>query len=426
MLALAMLFSLVACTNAENGDESSTSKEKESFESSQETTSSESNENESAVTEDSEANTDESKTDSGSKNESESETDKKEEENMAFPEDGAKIVLANDEVYGWWDKYNFGKTDSTPFYRHEDIYYPNSVTFSWEDNEKADYYRLFISTDEDFTAECTESYLVNTNSLTLSHLFTGTKYYWFVLNTELGEDGSEFNLLSVSTRSFTTAESPRCIEVEGVSNTRDIGGLAAIDGYRVKQGMIYRGGKLEGITEAGKEFFLNYLGLKTDLDLRTPGEGGAGSGSPLGADVNYVNINGRYYVGDMGIQSEEGKQVFAQEIRLFADPDNYPIYIHCSLGRDRTGTLAMVIEGLLGVNFNDLMKDYEISVFSVTGTLDGASVEGIRNNIKTTYDYLNTFDGNNFSERVENYLLSIGITEEEIRTIRDLLLEEVK
>ena len=214
--------------------------------------------------------------------------------------------------------------------------------------------------------------------------------------------------------------------IEGVSNTRDIGGVEAVDGYRIKQGMIYRGGKLEGITEAGKEFFLNYLGLKTDLDLRTPGEGGAGSGSPLGADVNYVNINGRYYVGGMGIQSEEGKQVFAQEIRLFADPDNYPIYIHCSLGRDRTGTLAMVIEGLLGVNFNDLMKDYEISVFSVTGTLDGASVEGIRNNIKTTYDYLNTFDGNNFSERVENYLLSIGITEEEIRTIRDLLLEEVK
>ena len=78
------------------------------------------------------------------------------------------------------------------------------------------------------------------------------------------------------------------------------------------------------------------------------------------------------------------------------------------------------------MNFNDLMKDYEISIFSVTGTLDNAGVESIRNNIKATYDYLNTFEGNNFSERVENYLLSIGITEEEIQTIRDLLLEEVK
>ena len=59
----------------------------------------------------------------GNKTEStESETDKKEEEEiLILPEDGARIVLANDEVYGWWSTYNYGKTDSNPFYRHEDI-----------------------------------------------------------------------------------------------------------------------------------------------------------------------------------------------------------------------------------------------------------------------------------------------------------------
>lgn len=345
----------------------------------------------------------------------------------AFPENNSTIVIANDEVYGWWSSFHWAKTDSDPFYRHEDIYYPNSVIFSWEKNEKADYYRLFISTDEGFASECTESYLVNSNSLTLSHLFTGTQYYWYVLYTEIGEEGNEINTVAVSTRSFTTAESPRCLKIEGVSNTRDIGGLKAMDGYRIKQGMIYRGGKLEDITDAGKEFFLNYLGLKTDLDLRTPGEGGAGGKSPLGDDVNYVNLDGRYYTGDKGISNDYGKELFAQEIRLFADPDNYPIYIHCSLGRDRTGTLAMVIEGLLGVEKNDLMMDYELSVFSVTGTLDNAGVKAIRGNIQATYNFINKgYQGESFAEKTEKYLLDIGITAEEIQAIRDILLEEVK
>lgn len=355
----------------------------------------------------------------------ETETETEEEDDMISPADGEKIVLANDEVYGWWSSYNYGKTDSNPFYRHEDIYYPKALTFTWKEVEGAAYYKLYLSTSEAFEADKTESYLVNTNSITLKHLFTGTKYYWKVDAAKLGEDNAEIKEAAVELRSFRTADSPRCLEIEGVSNTRDIGGIAAAKGYRIKQGMIYRGGKLNDMTEAGKEFFLNYVGVKTDLDLRTPGEGGAGSGSPLGSDINYVNINGRYYTGGMGISSEEGKSVFAQEIRLFANKDNYPIYIHCSLGRDRTGTLAFVLEALLGVNKNMLIMDYELSVFSVTGTLDNAGVAAIKNNILATYDYINGFEGKTFADKTENYLLSIGITAEEIQTIRDLLLEEV-
>ena len=354
------------------------------------------------------------------------ETELKEDDGMIYPKEGDVVTLANDEVFEWWSNYHMKKTDSKPYYRHEDIYYPNSVTFEWEADEKADYYRVFISTDADFAEENTERYLVNTNSLSLSHLYTGTKYYWTVIATEVASDGNQVDTTAVSTHSFTTAASPRCLEIEGVSNTRDIGGLAAVEGYRVKQGMIYRGGKLEDMTQVGKDYFTNYLGIKTDLDLRTPGEGGAGTVSPLGDDVNYVNLDGRYYVGDKGISNDLGKEIFANEIRLFADPDNYPIYIHCSLGRDRTGTLAFVIEALLGVDRNDLMMDYELSVFSVTGTMDNASVSAIRSNIQATYDYIKTFKGDSYAERTENYLLSIGITAEEIQAIRDILLEEVK
>ena len=335
------------------------------------------------------------------------------------PENGAEIVLANDVIYGWWKNYNWKKNASEEYYLHLDQYYPNTVTLKWESECDAQYFRVRVSKNADMSEA--DSYVTNLTELELKALFVSTKYYWQV--DAVCADAT----MRSAVYTFTTAESPRCFEIEGVSNTRDIGGYIMNNGYKIKQGMIYRGGKLEGITDEAKEYFINYIGITTDLDLRTPGEGGAGSVSPLGEDINYVNIDGRYYVGSKGISTEEGKALFAQEIRLFANPDNYPIYIHCSLGRDRTGTLVMVLQGLLGVRINNLMKDYEFSVFSVTGTQDNASIEAIRNNIKSTYDYIsNNYEGSSFAEKTENYLLSIGITPEEIRTIRDLLLEEVK
>ena len=432
MLAILMLF-LASCETWGRGDvdtdmsvgatESKTELSESSIES---TSDSDSDRQEESVSESVSESTSESTSESVSESTSESETEVKQE--MITPENGAVIILANDDVYGWWKDYFYKKTNySEPYYLHQDIYYPNDVTFSWIEDADVDYYRFYISTDKDFDASETEGYLVNTPTLTLAHLFTGTKYYWKVVGAKASADGtSEVSKTVVSVATFSTAESPRCLKVAGVSNTRDIGGWETADGKRVKQGMIYRGGKLEDITDEGKDFFLYNLNIMTDLDLRTPGEGGAGSVSPLGRGVNYINLDGRYYTGSKGINNEEGKKIFADEIRLFANPDNYPIYIHCSLGRDRTGTLVFVLQSLLGVSKNTMMMDYELSVFSVTGTMDNASVSAIRNNITSTYNYISGFDGDSFSEKTENYLLSIGITPEEIQTIKDLLLEEVE
>ncbi len=331
------------------------------------------------------------------------------------PENNAKVVLANDDVYGWYKDFRWKKTDSEPFYQHADIYYPIPVAFEWQGVDGAQYYRVYISTNEDMSDA--ESYLVNETKLEISTLFTGTQYYW-----QIDAVCAEETVRS-SVHTFTTAKSIRAIFVEGVSNTRDAGGYDTVDGGRMKQGMIYRGGKLEGITEKGIETFHDVLGIKTDLDLRTTGEGGAGVSSPLGADVNYVNLDGRYYLGAKGIDSDEGKKIIADEIRVFVDPANYPVYVHCSLGRDRTGTIILILQGLVGVGKNEIMMDYVFSVFSVTGTLDNASISALRNNIDATYHYLNKLPGDTFAESVEYYLLSCGITAEEIQAIRDNLTE---
>ena len=43
---------------------------------------------------------------------------------------------------------------------------------------------------------------------------------------------------------------------------------------------------------------------------------------------------------------------------IFGNKDNYPIVMHCSIGTDRTGMLAFLINSLLGVSEEDLYKDY--------------------------------------------------------------------
>ena len=43
-------------------------------------------------------------------------------------------------------------------------------------------------------------------------------------------------------------------------------------------------------------------------------------------------------------------------IAAIADENRYPVYIHCTGGADRTGTLAFLINALLGVGEDDLIR----------------------------------------------------------------------
>ena len=333
------------------------------------------------------------------------------------PAVGSTVVLANDTIYTWYKKFD-ATYKTVPEVAKADIYYPVPVTFEWECKEDAVYYLVYLSTSEDLSNP--QCFVTNETTLQVENLFVATDYYWQVDAICGG------NTLRSEIFEFSTAKSSRTIVIEGVSNTRDIGGLPTADGNSFKQGMIYRGGKLENITEKGKQQFLYDFGIKTDLDLRTVGEGGAGAGgkSPVSDSVNYFIYDGRYYVGDKGITNENGKKIIADEIRVFANPDNYPVYIHCSLGRDRTGTLVMILQGLCGVGKWDIYMDYEMSMFSYGGTQDGSNPWA---DIQKTYAYINdTYSGDSFAEKTENYLLSCGITAEEIATIRSILIEEVK
>ncbi|MBQ2769222.1 MAG: tyrosine-protein phosphatase [Clostridia bacterium] len=329
------------------------------------------------------------------------------------PKEGKIVVLANDEVAEFASSYESGYNCAEPYYGKGDHYFMKTLTLEWSAKNPADEYEVALSEKSDMSNKTV--YLAEEESLTLSDLFVNTTYYWQVKG---GEDTSKVF-------SFKTANTPRTIKIDGVSNTRDIGGKATEDGRMVRQGIVYRGGKLDNITPSGIEAFTNTYKIKTDLDLRKEGEGMQG-GSPAGEEIAYYNYSCPYYTGGTaGIDNENNYENLAAAMRVFANADNYPVYIHCSIGRDRTSMVAMLLLGVCGVSVNDISLDYEMSFFSESGCLDGATVEQMTGSLATTMAYLfrNSSTTGTFKDACETYLLQIGLTQAEIDAIRQNMIK---
>ena len=327
---------------------------------------------------------------------------------------------------------NYSKTYSDKIIKDDlkiDRFAPTPAKLTWQAEEGALYYTLKVSKNPDLSDA--QIFLTFTNEQSIEDLFMGTKYYYQVI--------AQYETKTVKSQifSFETSYLPRTIEVEGISNTRDAGGYYTVDKtHRIRQGMVYRGGKIEDGTEAGKAKLLNYYGIKTDLDLRAEA-----AASPLGTTVNFVNVSGPYYVstGTTGTgvnslaSSSKGpwqgtyRDALLTEIRTFTKPENYPIYVHCSLGRDRTGTIIFLINALCGVGEMDLFMDYETSFFSRLGRADDQTASNIvRGAFTNLYNYVRVYaPKKSLAEATELFLLDIGITQEEINSIRNILVEEV-
>ena len=100
--------------------------------------------------------------------------------------------------------------------------------------------------------------------------------------------------------------------------------------------------------------------------------------------------------------------------------EDRPIYIHCVHGKDRTGFLLFLLEGLLGVSYNDLAKDYELTFF-------------VNNNISTkdsidkVFDYINTMPGETLRDKFNAFFLrKLSIKQSEIDYFRSEMLEAEK
>ncbi|MBQ7700623.1 MAG: tyrosine-protein phosphatase [Clostridia bacterium] len=324
------------------------------------------------------------------------------------PKEGVTVSLLNDIMTEWINSYKRGRLDK--IYDHTERCEPVPVHFSWGGD--AEYTNLFISENPDMSDPVV--FLCSGSELDVEDLLPGTEYFWQTVCTKDGND------IRSDIHSFKTLQTIRTVYIPGVSNVRDLGGKKTSDGRRVKYGMVYRGADFANLTDEGIKKAVDILGIKTELDLREKVTGGV---SPLGKDIKYISVTAPYYEK---IELNEYKDDLLAELKAFVDPDNFPIYFHCSLGRDRTGTLAVILQALLGVSENDIYMDYEASFFSDMGgyadTTPPSTMLQQLNNLKGIISR----SAKLLQYNTRTYLLNLGMTEKELDAICENLLEDVK
>ena len=164
------------------------------------------------------------------------------------------------------------------------------------------------------------------------------------------------------------------------------------------------------------DYALHTMGIKSDIDLRSDGECWGMKGSPLGDTVKWFHYSSAAYSGMQGVF---GKAAFTNVFNVFLDEKNYPIDFHCIAGQDRTGAVAFIINGLLGVEEEELYRDWES-----TGFWNPSPAFNHARLFNYLYNGFKKWPGTTINERIEAYVLSLGFTKKDIEHLREIMLEK--
>ncbi len=297
---------------------------------------------------------------------------------------------------------------------------PQTYTIRWTADEAAGAITAKLWYDEwsrVFDIKAGESYLSITN------LVPNVHYHYEVKAGDKVLTSGEFDTYGSVRQLFFKVQT---------RNIRDLGGWKTADGKTVKYRKVYRGGRflIKNMSSQGKADMVAE-GFKAQLDLR----GVADVLSPdectlkgLVEDYEFcAPVIEEGYIWLLRDEPEKTRQLM-QFIMDCVDKDK-PVIFHCSLGRDRTGTVAMMVLGLLGVPEGDISQEYELTQFSAHGyaTSDGEKTKMTRTvDYKLAANYIwDNFvsEGESFADGVEKYLLQIGITQADIDKFRANMLK---
>ena len=178
----------------------------------------------------------------------------------------------------------------------------------------------------------------------------------------------------------------RRLGFDGCFNFRDLGGYRTGTGRWVRPERLYRADGPHALSDADAER-LRALGLATVIDLRTPGEVETRGCylSTLGDVVEYHLpmidvlpdaeelpgwIDPQVVARQYRVMLDRGEETIAEALAILSDPSAYPAMFHCSAGKDRTGVLAAVLLGLLGVPDDTIVADYSLSATAMHRLVD--------------------------------------------------------
>ena len=191
------------------------------------------------------------------------------------------------------------------------------------------------------------------------------------------------------------------------SNMRDLGGWAC-DGGTVRYGLLYRSGELNSQDES---LLIEELGINTECDLTADG---------VPAFPRKMRFIGHTSYAMYSLANTEAWRV---NLRGIFDAVRYgdPVVFHCSMGADRTGTLACILEGLLGVSQSDIDKDYELTSFYAIRARNG-NYQGGTTDWAHLISQILALNGDTFRDKCVNFVVGLGFTEDEINAFRSAMI----
>lgn len=149
-----------------------------------------------------------------------------------------------------------------------------------------------------------------------------------------------------------------------VENARDLGGVALGAAGQVGSRLLFRGPPLANLTEEGCAA-VTELGIRSVIDLRVESEVSLKPDDPCALNnaqllaaplpVPY-NVSAADYIAVL-----DANDSIVRVFELLGDEAHYPVYFHCTWGRDRTGIMAAVILLALGATPDAIMEDYLVS-----------------------------------------------------------------
>jgi protein-tyrosine phosphatase len=163
----------------------------------------------------------------------------------------------------------------------------------------------------------------------------------------------------------------RWVPLEGSANFRDLAGWRTPDGRRVRVGRVFRSDALHQLSAPDVERLRDGLGLRTLLDLRSSHEVTSEGRGPLALPpVRYHHLP--FFDGPPRDRAQRPAgglgEIYFQMLRFAREPivravetlaaSEGAAVFQCAAGKDRTGILAAVVLGSLGVLDEDIVEDY--------------------------------------------------------------------
>ena len=184
----------------------------------------------------------------------------------------------------------------------------------------------------------------------------------------------------------------RWIELDGLVNMRDLGGLPTRDGGRTASGRLIRSDNLQDLTDADVTHLVHAVGVSDIIDLRTEVEVHLEGPGPLRRVESLTHHHHSLIAarGEEDLDALEAKALavpwspdgtrrdasfwaehylgylagrpdsVAAALRVIADAPGAAV-VHCAAGKDRTGTVVAMALDVAGVPHDEIVADYVLT-----------------------------------------------------------------